>query len=60
MGNQKKIIHIDMDCFYAAIEMRDFPEYQNIPLAVGGDGPRSVLCTSNYQAQGLKLAKHFI
>ena len=40
-----------MDCFYAAVEMRDFPEYRNIPLAVGGDGPRSVLCTSNYQAR---------
>ncbi len=47
----KKIIHVDMDCFYAAVEMRDFPEYQNIPLAVGGDGPRSVLCTCNYQAR---------
>jgi len=51
MGNQRKIIHIDMDCYYAAVEMRDFPEYQNIPLAVGGDGPRSVLCTCNYQAR---------
>ena len=51
MSNQRKIIHIDMDCFYAAVEMRDFPEYRNIPLAVGGDGPRSVLCTSNYQAR---------
>jgi len=47
----KKIIHIDMDCFYAAVEMRDFPQYRNIPLAVGGDGPRSVLCTCNYQAR---------
>ncbi len=47
----KKIIHIDMDCFYAAVEMRDFPEYRDIPLAVGGDGPRSVLCTCNYQAR---------
>ena len=47
----KKIIHIDMDCFYAAVEMRDFPHYRNIPLAVGGDGPRSVLCTCNYQAR---------
>jgi DNA polymerase-4 len=47
----KKIIHIDMDCFYAAVEMRDFPEYRNIPLAVGWDGPRSVLCTCNYQAR---------
>ena len=40
-----------MDCFYAAVEMRDFPQYRNIPLAVGGDGPRSVLCTCNYQAR---------
>ena len=47
----KKIIHIDMDCFYAAVEMRDFPEYKDIPLAVGGDGPRSVLSTCNYQAR---------
>ncbi|PCI58067.1 MAG: DNA polymerase IV [Gammaproteobacteria bacterium] len=47
----KKIIHVDMDCFYAAVEMRDFPEYRDIPLAVGGDGPRSVLCTCNYIAR---------
>ena len=47
----KKIIHIDMDCFYAAVEMRDYPQYRDIPLAVGGDGPRSVLCTCNYQAR---------
>ena len=47
----RKIIHIDMDCFYAAVEMRDNPAYQNIPLAVGGDGPRSVLCTCNYLAR---------
>lgn len=51
MAKQRKIIHIDMDCYYAAVEMRDFPEYQHIPLAVGGDGPRSVLSTSNYQAR---------
>ena len=47
----KKIIHIDMDCFYAAVEMRDFPQYRDIPLAVGGDSPRSVLCTCNYIAR---------
>ncbi|WDE10905.1 DNA polymerase IV [Thalassomonas haliotis] len=47
----RKIIHIDMDCFYAAVEMRDNPHYRNIPLAVGGSGPRSVLCTCNYQAR---------
>ena len=47
----KKIIHIDMDCFYAAVEMRDFPQYKNVPLAVGGVGARSVLSTCNYQAR---------
>lgn len=51
MVKTKKIIHIDMDCFYAAVEMRDFPQYRDVPLAVGGDGPRSVLSTCNYQAR---------
>lgn len=48
---QRKIIHVDMDCFYAAVEMRDNPEYQNIPIAVGGDSARGVLCTCNYLAR---------
>ncbi|TYK65892.1 DNA polymerase IV [Colwellia echini] len=48
---QRKIIHVDMDAFYASVEMRDFPEYRDIPIAVGGDGPRSVLCTCNYLAR---------
>jgi len=48
---QRKIIHVDMDCFYAAVEMRDNAELRNVPLAVGGTGPRSVLCTCNYQAR---------
>lgn len=48
----KKIIHIDMDCFYAQVEMRDNPKLQNIPLAIGGKpGTRSVLCTANYTAR---------
>ncbi|NMP32203.1 DNA polymerase IV [Thalassotalea sp. M1531] len=47
----KKIIHIDMDCFYAQVEMRDNPEYREIPLAVGGEGKRSVLSTCNYLAR---------
>jgi DNA polymerase IV len=47
----RKIIHIDMDCFYAAVEMRDNPELRDLPIAVGGNGPRSVLCTCNYQAR---------
>ena len=47
----RKIIHIDMDCFYAAIEMRDNPELIGKPVAVGGRSRRSVLCTANYEAR---------
>ena len=48
----RKIIHIDMDCFYAAIEMRDNPSLRDKPIAVGGTAEqRSVLCTSNYAAR---------
>ena len=46
-----KCIHIDMDCFYAAIEERENPALVGKPIAVGGDSPRSVLCTANYQAR---------
>ncbi|TEW56225.1 DNA polymerase IV [Psychromonas sp. RZ22] len=50
--SQRKIIHIDMDCFYAAVEMRDNPNYQNIPLAIGGRSQRrGVLSTCNYLAR---------
>lgn len=69
----RKIIHIDMDCFYAAIEMRDFPELANKPLAVGGLATqRGVISTSNYAARkygvrsamstakALKLCPHLI
>lgn len=47
----RKIIHIDMDCFYAAIEIRDNPSLIGKPVAVGGDSARSVLCTCNYVAR---------
>lgn len=40
-----------MDCFYAAIEVRDNPELRDKPVAVGGDSPRSVVCTANYEAR---------
>ena len=48
---QRKIIHIDCDCYYAALEMRDFPHLKGRPIAVGGTGPRSVLSTCNYEAR---------
>jgi DNA polymerase-4 len=50
--SQRKIIHIDMDCFYAAIEIRDNPSLADKPVAVGGRAEeRSVLCTCNYIAR---------
>ena len=48
---QRKIIHVDCDCFYAAVEMRDDPSLQDVPLAVGGDGGRGVVTTCNYRAR---------
>ncbi len=48
----RKVIHIDMDCFYAAIEVRDNPNLKNLPVAVGGSvDKRGVLCTCNYEAR---------
>ncbi|MCQ1056417.1 DNA polymerase IV, partial [Acinetobacter baumannii] len=48
----KKILHADCDCFYAAVEMRDHPEWRDIPIAVGGrpEG-RGVIATCNYPAR---------
>ena len=47
----RKIIHIDMDCFYAAIEVRDHPALRGKPVAVGGSSGRGVLTTANYEAR---------
>ncbi|WP_319535302.1 DNA polymerase IV [uncultured Vibrio sp.] len=48
----RKIIHVDMDCFYAAVEMRDNPNFRNIALAVGGhEKQRGVISTCNYEAR---------
>tara|TARA_Y100000590_G_scaffold263893_1_gene296370 strand:- start:225211 stop:226353 length:1143 start_codon:yes stop_codon:yes gene_type:complete len=58
-GEQRKIIHVDMDCFFAAVEMRDNPALRNIPIAIGGSPTgRGVLSTCNYEARkyGLRSA----
>jgi DNA polymerase-4 len=47
----RKIIHLDMDCFYAAVEMRERPELRDKPIAVGGGGRRGVITTCNYVAR---------
>ncbi|WP_409519272.1 DNA polymerase IV, partial [Pseudescherichia sp.] len=48
----RKIIHVDMDCFFAAVEMRDNPALRNIPIAIGGSRERrGVISTANYPAR---------
>lgn len=69
----RKIIHIDMDAFYASVEQRDFPEYRGKPLIVGGSPEgRGVVAAASYEvrkfgvhsampaAQAIRLCPHAI
>lgn len=51
MTAARAIIHVDMDAFYAAIEVLDHPQWRGLPLVVGELGPRSVVTTASYEAR---------
>lgn len=52
MTTTRKIIHIDMDAFFAAVEQRDFPKYRGKPIIVGGQpNSRGVVATCSYEAR---------
>ena len=54
----RKIIHIDMDAFYASVELKDRPELKDLPVVISSHHPRAVIAAASYPARkfGLRSA----
>lgn len=55
MSKMRKIIHIDMDAFYASVELKDRPELQHLPVVIASHHPRAVIAAASYPARKFGL-----